>query len=701
MGQFINAPRLNIVQAVPASADLSTNGLKAPINVGSEIAKGAAAMISDYANKAVAMKRQNIITSAKAEIIGEEHQFALDYLTDPNAFATSEGRMTTTGEYNNIVKSRKKKLETYREQLTPSEYQELEKAYNQATFDTLYAMQSKSNVGQIKEVTDGVMLNLQKSQDAISMAQTDTQKNDIILSGLKSIDKLKGFGIDTRAITYNYINQIQSKVLEETIDSQIINNLDNPNFFIKNEKGEVERDESGNPIIDNGKKIKALRGAHEASFDKKSVKSAIEPLISFGIPAKEAEQQIIAQRKQFWDSRMKLMDAKLERQNSISIDKLNANKVKRDALLFKNTKAMQEKAGSPVSELLNTIEQRDVGNPHVKLIEKDDNGVTVLNHMTDGKYNTYEEVYDNGKYIKNLRSDGISTLESLSQKQNLGSSDGLVALSKGLSSIVFEEGTPETEQGMNISHAQNVIKDEVIGANAIIALSGKDNLVSKSEAVNFILDAKTGKDVDITGGNLNAPFIERADKKLVNKILYNDIINNPSLYRVSENATTVKTLDDISFLYSNNKVFKTKVDIARSKIERLLGRDDKTPVQFNVSKGSYAYNRSEEVTKEKYSDEFGYSGDEIEKKKEADNYLAIMDSIVSNRFSYSQLPQNLQDDPEFNKNLASKYITKFKNTTKGKITLDMLKDVPPELYFDDGLNDFIESREEEDEEANN
>lgn len=686
MPQFINAPKLSVVQAIPASADLDYTGLKSPINVGGEIVKATASILTDYANKSVAIKRKNAITTAKTNVIDQEHQFALNYLTNPNKFTTAEGRKEINDSYNKIIEDRKKLLASYSDQMAPAEYGEIQKAYNQATFNTLYSIQEKSNVGNIKQATDNTVLNLQKIQGALSIAQSDEQKNDLIKDGMRNIKKLGEFGVNTDLLTYNFINQTQSNILDSTINKDIVENIDNEAFFMTNKSGDVMKDDVGNPIIDNSKKIKALRIAHKESLTDASITATAKSLVEFGIPLSEAKIQVKAQREAFWAKNMPKMNATIDRQNEISIDKINKKRVQRDAVLFKNTEDMQSKANEPVSEFLNSIYQEDVGNPHVKLLEKDEKGNTVLSNLTGGQYGTYEEAYKQGKYVKSLSPEHSLAIQELARKENLTTMEGITAFSDGLSATVFDTDS-ESEQAMNLIDTQNTLHDEVIGTNFLMALAGKDDGISTEIASNILLDAKTGKDIDITADHLNAPFMERADKKLRNKILYNEIINNPSLYRVNESGTTIKTVDDIANRYSRDKEFRSKIDNIAPKIDRLLVRDHRTAIQFDVNKDGYAYNENQTITKKKYQGEFGLPADD--KKEEESNYSAIMDNIVSGNMQYKALPKNLQDNPNFNDVLADKYVATYKKKYNTVPTLDELEDLPIELYWNDNINAYL------------
>lgn len=688
MPQFIKDPNLPIVQEIPASADLDYTGLKNPINVGQEIVKATASIISNYANKTVAIKRKSAITEAKTAVVEQEHKFALDYMTDPNKFTTAEGRKEINTQYNKLVEDRKKTLSIYRDTMNPSDYKEIEQTYNQATFNTLYSIQSKVNVGHIKQSTDDTMLNLQKIQDSLSIAQNDAQKDDLMNAGLKEIKALGALGIDTKALTYNFIKKSQFNILDSEINKNIVNNLDNELFYMRDKDGTVVKDENGTPIIDNSKKTAALFAAHKDSLSDSAITKSAETLVKYGIPLSEAKEQIKAQREQFWANNMPRMDAKIEKSKEISLNKINKNLVKRDKELFKNTQDMQSKANAPVSDLLNSIYQGDQGDAHEKFLEKDEKGNTILSNMTNGKYLNYEDALKKGKYIKTLKPEHALTIKELSRKENLETMEGITAFSDGLQATAFQTDS-ESEQTMNLIDIQNTLHDEVLGTNFLIALAGKDGQVTSEEAKNILLDAKTGKDIDITGELLHAPFVERADKKNRNRILYNEIINNPSMYGLNEGSSTVRTVNDITNRYHLNKEFKSQVDDIANKIDRVLIRDHRTTVNFDLDKDSYAYNENTRITKEKFQGEFGLPAET--QKEPKNNYVQIANNIVSGSLDFDKIPLNLQNNKEFEDYVADQFVLKYKKKHGDKKpNLEDLEGLPTKFYYNDKINQYLE-----------
>ena len=127
---FVNTTGLPIEKEMPSLIGMDLSGVgKEPLklNIGKTI--------SEFANKAQALKEQANATKLYNQLIDEEQAWKIEYLSDPNAFANKERRTEISKSYNSLIERKKAIIMGAKDTINSKQYSALENQFKQQTYN--------------------------------------------------------------------------------------------------------------------------------------------------------------------------------------------------------------------------------------------------------------------------------------------------------------------------------------------------------------------------------------------------------------------------------------------------------------------------------------------------------------------------------------------------------------------------------------
>lgn len=597
---YINTTGLELEKDIPALMGMDfSNVAKPPMKL--DVGR----VITDFTNKTISAKQQVEYTRIKNELNDEYNKWAIDNLTDPNAFTNRERRVEITRSYNDLLERQKTRLAIAKNGLNAPQFEELERTFKQSTFDSLYKIQNQMNTGYVQETLAGASLQV----NSLIMNCANTSDMSVINDNLDTAWKLYGaldsLGIDTRKMRADTFETIQSNYMDTVIESGIINNLEDESFaYIDPKTNKPMRDAEGNLIMNNSKKMKAVTDRKNYLLSEQAIKpDAEEYSKKNNIPYNDAYNLIYNARNKFWKLRLSNYESLLSSREVQSQNKI---------IQF------EQKLNNEVTERINQLQDNISSNENIIDISRiafNNNTLgynnlyepRVMATLTDNRYESIKDVYDKNMYFDMLPKGSIGVIKNTYDTiDSPETAEQFSAIVKG-----YVNGTNNEYKDDNIyrnSMFASIQNKTNIPAGTLMYMS-KDNL--KDLATEKILASKAVgninlQEVKLSYGNRPTPFSTDPMDSTWVKSSIQMIINNPDKYLLGKQSASfnvhnnVEKVNDILSLYNSDKNIKDMIDNIVGHNKNMARRNMLAPYNLNARKGSTLYNATKLYTSENY-----------------------------------------------------------------------------------------------------
>ena len=303
---FVNTTGLPIEKEMPSLIGMDLSGVgKEPLklNIGKTI--------SEFANKAQALKEQANATKLYNQLIDEEQAWKIEYLSDPNAFANKERRTEIAKSYNSLIERKKAIINEAKNNISAKQYSALENQFKQQTYNSLFDLQTKMNSAFVQESVES--LGIEKNALVIKCANTGNRDEIMQYQQMLSecFNAEASLGIDNREQAIKTLMTIEDNYLQRKVVDEIINNTTSKEYA-KTENGVPMLDSNGNYIIDTNKVLTAVTNQRNYLLSKAGITDDAKKIAKmYNISEDEAYNYIYNARDQFFKVRQSNIQANL------------------------------------------------------------------------------------------------------------------------------------------------------------------------------------------------------------------------------------------------------------------------------------------------------------------------------------------------------------------------------------------------------
>ena len=486
---FINTTGLAVEKEMPSLIGMDLSGVnKEPLKL--DIGK----TISDFATKAQAVKEQANYTKIYNMISDMENEWQIKNTTDPSAFSGKDKINYIIKSYNDLIEQKKAILSESKQSINATQYANLERAFKQTTYDSLYKLQNKIDSSYIQETLEDIAI--ERNALIIKCQNTDNineiQEYENLIAGCFAAEK--SLGLENRQSAIKTIMTIDNDYMQRMIVDNIINNNEDSSLFKTDSSGVPMLDSNGNNIRDTNKIYTKVQETRKQLLSKENIQPHAKRLAqSFGIPEKEMEEYIYNARNEFFKVKQDTIESNLYQKGVIEEAKLQEVEEK---IRIKNNENIQkanlvvDKQGSPKE--LNAITN-----------EATDNTIFYNNIFYKSIYgdNNIQETINNGNFVSVLAenelkdfSDKIIKAEDFSTLQ-----DTIDIINKNLNN------DPNLTECAILQFQQ-----QGINAGLMSALLGKNpNLSTETAQQILLLDKKD----NMSFGNVNPHRLIKFDNE--------------------------------------------------------------------------------------------------------------------------------------------------------------------------------------------
>lgn len=570
--KFIKAKNLNFAQTVPQLIDMNVS--KVPAYGGDPLAKSVGDTIYKFAENAKKVAQAGELTRLKTELSELDNQFKVNFLANPNAFNTDEGRKAVADAYNNVVAQKKAILQNGKMALSSDDYSSLDQFFRQGTSNAIFNTQKEINTAYTKEEVDTQMFTAQASLENIKNLDDPTMQNELVTDTLKSLGSLKQLGVDTRKIQLDFAVKAQKELNEVTIQRNIIDNFSNPRYFKKDSKGNIEwADPPYNtvPKIDIFAKNRDLMALEKTFLSDEAIREASKGIAEVtGIDETTAFNYVKNQRQGDWIKGSIKMKADLDHQQQLEEAKAFRYEERKRQEVFEKRMALNSAStpeairmfsqdSDPIAIQLNRV------NPNTNTTLMHDITGGIADNLADLQSKGYNMYLLDQPVVKNIR-DGLTT--------SLQSEDDFKNFIRGQKVDYFDPNkyTPQDR----LAYAQQIAdgySDDFMTPKLIL-----DAMDGDQDAIRRAVTMRNAPPVNLQAGyNAKAQDFYTGNR-VADTTLLTDILANPDVYGI-DIPTTITTVEERSAFvlnkYRREDTVKERIDQQRVKI---LQQSQKKPL---------------------------------------------------------------------------------------------------------------------------
>ena len=685
---FINTTGLEIEKSVPALTGIDFSGFKPTgldMNVG--------AIISDLAEKSKTLKEKNNYLKLQGELDKIDDAYRQEYLTDPNIYSTEEGRKALLAGYNSIVEKKKALLSGAKSGLSADQYTKLSDYFKQQTSSTMFKMQHDINVGYVKEVTDNTILQANNVLETLTTIDDDALRNQKVGDTLEMFDGLRQLGIDPTEMQLKFAVNAQKKLTDYEINTKIINNYTNPDFFLKDKNGNPILDSNGNHIIDNAKKNTAILALDKTFLSDAAIDDAAKELTKYiKVDFNTARAYVKNNREGDW------LKVKAEAQNKIAYQQAKeyADIIKQEQAIKNAGYDQQQKVIDKKYDTWQNLYSTATGSVQGKEMYYDPVAVETI---TGGRFNNLKDMRKAGYRAKTIDEGVENNVKSLIANRDY----------EGLAYTVSTLFDGNAEVDMNTAADLQYVTG--IPANMFLAMSGKywsastppqqiADMIAISKRPDNVSTTDLARDIANPFGNFASGY-EKAN--LTAKLSVEMASQDPELQSLIKSDVNTNFTTQVNKLienYNSNAKVRSVISRARQMVDsnwvkdnRVLYRVDTNP-NTKLMTDAYLYGASEQMKKTGGSIKGTQAYTEGMSITSGANTLINLsggltdyqiDQIEKGNYDLRTLPRENYNNPKF-RELIAPYIVR--GLTNGQM---QLTDVPQEMYDDPLIESYYKS----------
>lgn len=576
---FVNTTGLPIEKEMPSLIGMDLSGVgKEPLklNIGKTI--------SEFANKAQALKEQANATKLYNQLLDEEQAWKIENLSDPNAFANKERRAAITNSYNDLIERKKAIMMGARNGVSAKQYSTLEAQFKQQTYNSLFDLQTKMNSAFVQESVESLGI----EKNALTIKCANTGNRDEIMQYQEMLGQCfeaeASLGIDNREQAIKTFMTIEENYMQRKIVDEIINNNTSAEYAKTDANGTPMLDTSGNYIIDTNKVLSAVTNQRNFLLSKESISGDAKRISKiYNISEDDAYNYIYNARDQFFKVKQNNINANLAQK--AELEKLQMVELEAE-INKKRTKA--------INGYLNDVNN---GQPMIKVSEN-----FGLSLTEDSYYNDYYfEKYTNGKFknIAEMNENRLwipvtdnNTINSIAKKFS-GAKDKTEVLGavQDLKNIQTQKGVFNKFQLLQLQ------KNSGIPYGTLEATLGNINEITPEEAIDiFVANQSTGLDTKNIPRNYNParfsfPFnfgdTDNLTKVLKNVDKYQEkFFDNKQLLEYRDKTEVNTKFDFIVQQYKDSSTTKSAIDDLAKKINIMNTVNDTPMYQVDKTENS-------------------------------------------------------------------------------------------------------------------
>lgn len=427
---FVNTTGLPIEKEMPALIGMDLSGVsKEPLKL--SIGK----TISDFANKAQAVKEQVNATRLYNQLLDEEQQWRINNLSDPNAFSNKERRTEIARSYNSLIERKKALLLESKNGISADQYSKLEMNFKEQTYNSLFDLQNKMNSAYVQETVETMSI----EKNALIIKCANTNNYDDIIKYQQELSKCfeaEGtLGIDNREQKIKTMYTIEGNYLQKIIQDNIINNTTDKTLAMLDENGEPKVDSQGNYIMDSNKILKRVNDTKSSLLSKDAIKPAAKKLAkAYGISEEIAYDYIYNARDEYFKLKQSTIGQDLAYKDMLTKAKLEEieekNNIKRAKIYEQGEKSISE--GKSPQEVMSIPDTIYIDNDMFK-------NPDLMKIYTNGEYLSPKEMRDNGYYFLPISSNKAERIKNTIKVAN--DEQGIINLTSELSSNITNDAT--------------------------------------------------------------------------------------------------------------------------------------------------------------------------------------------------------------------------------------------------------------------
>lgn len=553
---FVNTTGLPIEKEMPSLIGMDLSGVgKEPLklNIGKTI--------SEFANKAQALKEQANATKLYNQLIDEEQAWKIEYLSDPNAFANKERRTEISKSYNSLIERKKAIIMGAKDTINSKQYSALENQFKQQTYNSLFDLQTKMNSAFVQESVES--LGIEKNALVIKCANTGNRDEIMQYQQMLSecFNAEASLGIDNREQAIKTLMTIEDNYLQRKVVDEIINNTTSKEYA-KTENGVPMLDSNGNYIIDTNKVLTAVTNQRNYLLSKAGITDDAKKIAKmYNMSEDEAYNYIYNARDQFFKVRQSNIQANLVQKGELERLQL--------VELEEEMNEKREKVATGITKDLNNNE------PMTKAAENFGsylNENAYFNSMyfskyTNGDFNDIIEMNAKGMYVPvtlNSTIDKVSNnisnakdkteiLGAVQELQNIQTTKGTYNKFQ-LIQIQNRNGIPYGTTSALLGQTAGITSDEAMDiyvANQRNDLTVKNINRNYSSKYSFPFTMTDTDNLDKVLKNIDSYptkfFTEKQTREYLNKKTASEKFNFiMEQYRNKDNTNTVNAIDSLA-----------------------------------------------------------------------------------------------------------------------------------------------------------
>lgn len=545
---FVNTTGLPIEKEMPSLIGMDLSGVgKEPLklNIGKTI--------SDFANKAQALKEQANTTKLYNQLADEEQAWRIEYLSDPNAFANKERRTEIAKSYNSLIERKKAIINGAKNDISAKQYSTLEGQFKQQTYDSLFELQTKMNSAFVQETVEE--MNIEKNALIIRCANTidrnEIEKSYDMLGEILNVEA--SIGINNREQISNIINTIESNYTEKVIEGNIINSNDKM-FARLDENGNPIKDTNGNYIMDSNKILTAVTNQKSYLLSKGSITPVAKRIAKkYNISEDDAYNYVHYARDKYFKVKQSTLEAGLKQKSlmeeaeMLQLEQRTINEVNKNLSITNENINKKEPITKTLSDIGLFGDQRIYYNSDYML------------PFTNYKYDNVHDMLVKGNEYTNV----FSSSESKSISDSLNNADNIITLKSNIDNFNNMLSKDKTLEHFGLTQIQN---DSGLPIGTTRAILGKDNTISQERAIDIFFsnnnDKSDVKNVTLGYGALDNVFKDTKDLNMI----FRYINSNPEKFLNAKQYEEYRAKNEkqkwyyISTEYGKSGAFKDEVN---------------------------------------------------------------------------------------------------------------------------------------------
>ena len=545
---FVNTTGLPIEKEMPSLIGMDLSGVgKEPLklNIGKTI--------SDFANKAQALKEQANTTKLYNQLADEEQAWRIEYLSDPNAFANKERRTEIAKSYNSLIERKKAIINGAKNDISAKQYSTLEGQFKQQTYDSLFELQTKMNSAFVQETVEE--MNIEKNALIIRCANTidrnEIEKSYDMLGEILNVEA--SIGINNREQISNIINTIESNYTEKVIEGNIINSNDKM-FARLDENGNPIKDTNGNYIMDSNKILTAVTNQKSYLLSKESITPVAKRIAKkYNISEDDAYNYVHYARDKYFKVKQSTLEAGLKQKSlmeeaeMLQLEQRTINEVNKNLSITNENINKKEPITKTLSDIGLFGDQRIYYNSDYML------------PFTNYKYDNVHDMLVKGNEYTNV----FSSSESKSISDSLNNADNIITLKSNIDNFNNMLSKDKTLEHFGLTQIQN---DSGLPIGTTRAILGKDNTISQERAIDIFFsnnnDKSDVKNVTLGYGALDNVFKDTKDLNMI----FRYINSNPEKFLNAKQYEEYRAKNEkqkwyyISTEYGKSGAFKDEVN---------------------------------------------------------------------------------------------------------------------------------------------